>query len=54
MKAVLSFETFGSNYPTTRRNNLENFFQLTKSFSPVSFPLGDAASFPHDLSRIFR
>jgi hypothetical protein len=42
MKAVLSFETSGSNYPTTRRNNLEklipqceNMFATNKNLSAL-------------------
>ena len=50
--------TSGSNYRNTQPNSLEHLLlqalQLIKSFNGVLFPFGNAASFPHDLSRVFR
>ena len=58
MKTVCSFKTSGSGDPTTWCNNPENMcflsmktgLPLIKSFSTVSFPVGNAASFLCDLS----
>ena len=53
------FDTSRTNYPTTQRKNPDllpecksRFATKKKSFSPVSFPVGNAASFPRDVSRI--
>jgi hypothetical protein len=53
------FETSRSNYPTTQRKNPEdllpvykNRFATKKNPSTLSFPAGNAASCPHDVSRI--
>jgi hypothetical protein len=50
-KAVRSFKTSGSNYPTTRRNNqedlvpqYENTFATNKAFSAASIPVRTAAT----------
>ena len=54
-------ETSGRNYRTTQRKSPEYLIlhmktghQLIKSFSAVSFPLGNKADFPHYLRLTFR
>jgi len=59
LKAVYSFETSGGSYPTTRHNDPEDMVSryesrfVTKFLGPVSFPVGNAPSFPRYLSQIF-
>ena len=58
-KAVSSFETLGSIYPTTRRNNPEDLLpQYENSFVTITIlqsrvTVGNAASFPTEFSCIF-
>jgi hypothetical protein len=47
-------EPYGTTTPTTCVFYTKTGLQPVKSFSTASFSAGNAASFPHDLSRIFR